>query len=352
MALTTGRWVAVTVLACAAVAVAYLPPRGFEGWPWGDVLTPEYLAARRIGGAMGLEIAALRLLERRDVALAALEPGAVLYVDPAVPARLAHALEEVLARAADSLSRGPVRFAAALFLDTVTIWNGVRITPPRIQPDIRYFLPAATGEATCLTIVTVGPTHRDQALEAEPDEHVPPPASLGDLLGPCGLVAELGPPGPAMATWIRVGFFEGEAGFGARCARGNEDACHHLLFRYLETPPPPVGATRFSVRGGSGPAFGPRFTWGDAALLRGLRDSVGPTRFATLWHAEGDLAAAFELAADVPATRWIQDLVTPEDPAAFRQGDRPSRNVVLQALGLVLLAVLVAGAVAWRRVAS
>jgi hypothetical protein len=197
--------------------------------------------------------------------------------------------------------------------------------------------------------VTVGPTHRDRALEAEPDEPVSPPVSLGDLLGPCGLVGELGPPGRAMAAWIEVGFYEGEAALGGRCARGNEEACHHLLFRYLEAPPPRMGAARFSVRGGSGPAFGHRFTRGDAALLRGLRDSVGPTRFAQLWNAEGDIAAAFERAADVPATRWIQDLVTPEDPAAFREGDRPSRNAVLQGLAVVLAGLLVAFAVAWRR---
>jgi len=156
------------------------------------------------------------------------------------------------------------------------------------------------------------------------------------LLGPCAFLLRYGPPGDAMARWLREGAFHraartevpeaylresaglellGRSSNSAkyvspranRCLEGSRQACLDVFLSGRGGQPPVP--SRVTELWGADPfmAWGQDFALADAALFADLARAFGNERFARFWTSEADPALAFTAAFGVHPGAWVGD---------------------------------------------
>lgn len=215
MALTWRRWVAIFVLACAAVVVWQAPPRP----------DPRVYAASRYVSPLGLQYGwptaaarleaanlRLRLLEIRDSALgprvvAAAKPGLTVVTDRAIPDSIERATRSALDAAWARYGAGTrVPVLVAVVTDTSKYNDGLPMS--HANPVQGYTFPPDSATAACRVLVRVTIPLRPPM---EPELHAMRGRVIRALtlrsanrtmLGPCALYATFGEPGPHVARWL------------------------------------------------------------------------------------------------------------------------------------------------------
>lgn len=339
--------------ACAVIAAVYLPPSGSDLWErWRSLYSSEREYANRLRGDLWRGRQALTLLEFRDSALARATPfveGMRLYIDPAVPNRLADSLRQLVRDSVPGLlDEASPPFVLGVFLDSLRERDGFRALPPQREPLTHYFVPDA-APAPCITITAIGSDIRSSILDLEPGEPFRPPYSLSDLLGPCRYLARLGYPAAPMAEWIRTGMVEGDPVLAARCSRHELPACERVLFRNPYWHPSPWGTEAFSLRGGAGFGVVPRFAPSDRRLLDTFDDSLPAGALPALWASADSIPATFSRVSGIDLRAWYADIIQP-DPRFQPQPAVGVAPVLLAEAALVCgLAFLLAASIAARR---
>lgn len=369
MALTLRHWILAAALGCAAIAAAYLPPRGrSEPFPYYSPQneSPEQRREARLASLVERSHMALRLIAWRDSLLRWVRrhpraPGdaPVLLFDGPITPGAQRKIEEALA----------------------TAWRGLGTTAPDIVVGVvvlgerrggryqLYLLPPSAEGRACLAVIPRrfgtgrGPRTAGQAYWA-----------LSGL-GPCAFYAAFGYPGPFIERWLLARDFDlaydaswplsrtrpadraGWVGASWRerfwfwnnlyrypfptvaCAGGRAEGCRAAVF---DT----AGPLRRSVlpRG----MIERRYSWWDRTrgplerefYLSDLVRQMGRDRFAQFWRSPLAVDSAFFAAMGTPlgewTRRWQADLLTnvPIGPAV-----RPAAA----GLGLLFAALILAG---------
>jgi hypothetical protein len=213
------RWVVAGGVACLALALALLPPRGaqssasarfFSQLPRG---TPARQRAQALADEWRTAEASLRLLtSRRDLAArarAARDRGISLLVlaesgDVAMPApRLADSAAHLAWR---QLALGETKISVVLVLQLMR--GSSASGRPRSEEGIAaYLAPDSTDRTTCIASVPVGPYWmRYYRNDLRGQARVPFDAlvqSLKAAFGPCAFYAAYGTPSKTVRGWLR-----------------------------------------------------------------------------------------------------------------------------------------------------
>ncbi|OLD04775.1 MAG: hypothetical protein AUI99_02355 [Gemmatimonadetes bacterium 13_1_40CM_3_69_22] len=209
-------WLAAALLACGAVAMAYLPPRGaareagVRDEPFRQ--TPARLRAQALAAQWRAANLALRLPEyRRRLQPELLRrrerdaPGPTLLVE--APDSLAAFAHEVLSPALDTVARhlrlGVTKVSVGLVVDLRrTVSANPAETPTQDFAGPAYLFPDSSDRTTCValipawlwtgTLLAVKPPARNPRVEDW----------LRSGLGPCAFYAAYGAPGKGVRRWL------------------------------------------------------------------------------------------------------------------------------------------------------
>jgi hypothetical protein len=339
------RVIVYSLLVCAAVAVAWLPPRT-RTFDFGAVFySPAREMVRRFGARARVETDALILLMQRDEALPNLEPlGSHAYhVGPALPTRLDAETRELL-RTADSVPAhaDAPGIAVSVVVDTLRRWEGASRIPPLRRARIYYLPPVATDGRTCLTVAAIGPDILQTVRETPADQLLSKPWDRRSLLGMCEYYHRFGVPSPTVDSWLLSGTISTGRNLLNRCAHEDMEACIAMLSPEVRSP---WGVTFAAARGnpaGTLPSFGLL----DDQFLSGLIDSLGTDRFQRFWTDPRPIKESFEAAFGIPVARWLHGWARARDPQQqVVPGPRPSARM------LVLTLATIAGSLSWAVVA-
>ena len=205
-------WLAAALLACGAVAVAYLPPRGAEQQPGlGDApirQTPARLRAQGLAAQWRAANLALRLPEYRQRLQPELlrrrerdEPGPALLIEsseslvPLVRERVRPVLDEV----SRQLGLGVTKVSVGLVVDPRRhVSAKAAATPSQDFASPAYLFPDSSDRTTCVALIPAWQWTRTPAGMA--------PATmeywLRTGLGPCAFYAVYGAPGRGVREWL------------------------------------------------------------------------------------------------------------------------------------------------------
>lgn len=375
MALTLRHWVAGTVLVCAAVAVAKLPPseppRATYEPPWRNLgparrrverLHTQIRDAQRELGAAEYRTALLR-----TVRAAAPRPGAppVLVTALKFPPATRRAIEEQLGAIWREI--GPTSGDIAI---------GVVVNDQGMAMQI---LPPATDGHLCAVAIPVEWTLRWMVRSPEPPRPDQLQPWLRNGLGPCAFYAAFGRPGAGVEGWLLargfdlaidmdwisppgadtefnqgVGvapklrvrpFWERDDRYGASldavaCNAWNLARCHAALFDpdtavlYRERRRDPPGVITRSWWRSRGPLYG------GSSYLADLVRTVGRERFQAFWSSPAPVDSAFLSGVGTPIEVWTARWEG-ERMGALPLGSRIRPLSVL--LGLLAAGLCVAG---------
>ncbi|HEX8715619.1 MAG TPA: hypothetical protein VF722_01495 [Gemmatimonadaceae bacterium] len=221
MALTLKRWVAIAVLACAAIAVWQLPPRdgvARAGARTIGTFVPSYGYVRRYGWpdvATKLQSATLhlRLLELRDSVFtthvtASAAPGFRVLVDHEFPDSIQRSVTSAFDaawRGYDAGRRYPV--IAAVVQDTTRTLEGLPMALTSVI-DANVFPPdSATPVCRVLARVRMALSGRSandnlESIRKSVATELVTESTERTILSPCAMYATFGDPGPAVASWL------------------------------------------------------------------------------------------------------------------------------------------------------
>lgn len=300
------RWALAAGLACAALAVVYLPPRGSRART-SEIFMAQYprgtaarARAQRLAEEWRAAEGALQLYVQRralQTAVAAQSP-LVTFSEPArVKRDAAVAADSAFRRAWRQLRLGEtkVRVALVVELDRVATANDRPLSESGIAA---YLAPDSTDRTTCLVFLPVGRywtlRFTDPAMRVPVDQ-------LTDLLrsglGPCGFYAAFGTPGKPVHRWLIARRWD--VGLTLDAARDHEPTilatARHTRW-YWQTV---YGFPPSSVACMAGRAQGCR-----AALLRGASDDgmipvPNVVRADRRWWRQEQFVAAQRFLADV-----------------------------------------------------
>ena len=208
-------WLAAVLLACGAVAVAYLPPRGaargvgLRDEPFRQTtarLRAQALAAQWRTASLALRLPEYRkrlqpeLLRRRERD----EPGPALLVEApdSVAAFARQRLRATLDMVSGQLGLGVTKVSVGLVVD---LWRYVSAnageTPSQDFESPGYLFPDSSDRTTCVALIpawrwtgtlAVQPQVRHQRVED----------MLRTALGPCAFYAAYGTPGRGVRHWL------------------------------------------------------------------------------------------------------------------------------------------------------
>jgi len=208
-------WLAAVLLACGAIAVAYLPPHGAaRGAGWGDApiqQTPARLRAQALAFQWRAASLALRLPQYRARLQPELlrrrardEPGpALLFEAPdSLPAFARETLSAVLDTVSRQLGLGVTKVSVGLVLDLRRNVSGnATETPSQDDVSPAYLFPDSSDRTTCVALIPAWRWMRTLAVQ--------PPVrrqEVKDLLraglGPCAFYAVYGAPSRGVRHWL------------------------------------------------------------------------------------------------------------------------------------------------------
>jgi len=344
-------WLAAVLLACGAVAVAYLPPRGaargvgLRDEPFRQTtarLRAQALAAQWRTASLALRLPEYRkrlqpeLLRRRERD----EPGPALLVEApdSVAAFARQRLRATLDTVSGQLGLGVTKVSVGLVVD---LWRYVSAnageTPSQDFESPGYLFPDSSDRTTCVALIpawrwtgtlAVQPQVRHQRVED----------MLRTALGPCAFYAAYGTPGRGVRHWLakrgydlaRVPLWDRErperpqdsfvmyqdgtrwwwgsvyrfpvtaigclAGRALSCRAavlsGAEEASDDSLPRFLESDP-------------RGWWRGQRLLYSDRYLADVVRE-VGHDRFLRFWNSTDPVDTALATALKMPVGEWTE----------------------------------------------
>ena len=208
-------WLAAVLLACGAVALAYLPPRGAgRKSRWRDQSfgqTPARLRAQALAFQWRAANMALRLPEYRKRLQPELlrrrehdEPGPALLLEAhdSLPAFARARLEATLDTVSRQLGLGVTKVSVGLVVDLrryVSAKAGE--TPSQDVESPAYLFPDSSDRTTCVALI---PAWRwTGTLAAQPPVHSQEVKDwLRTGLGPCAFYAVYGAPGKGVEHWL------------------------------------------------------------------------------------------------------------------------------------------------------
>ena len=385
MARSVIRWVVGAVLACCAVAVALLPPRGPDGRYQEPVPISD---ARRLNRELVRfedALTQLRLLRLKDslprLPARALDPlGRLrLVADPGIPPRAVDALSALGERwwARSAPHDATVAVVVAALIDTAGMVEGYT-RPSPFWTGVSYLLPSGEREPTCFVVIDLG-------VYGLSDFGSPSVVwrrmALGDGTGLCTYYATFGLPGKDVARWLttwrhlpatgtdwsgaepeeRYARWRGYRGTWLDpdflgCAAGDRMRCRRAVWHAPRRTDWPWMLARFEVpdvlsfgryrfygfynRHGLGPA--------GQEYLGDMVGRFGRERFQRFWTSDAPLDDAFAEAMGIPLDEWTMEWARTYVGAFRTAGQLPWGSAVLS---LVLSAALVgvAGLYAGRR---
>ncbi|MDQ6829688.1 MAG: hypothetical protein M3081_12540 [Gemmatimonadota bacterium] len=376
MALTFNRWLAIALVACAAIAYAgrarSASARRFDPLAWLHSGNESRQSASRARLVLEMAVVRARTLARRDSIVPLLHGTAAtpeIRYGPGVPAVVRARLEQAVAREwalVDAAPASGVRVAMLVVLDTAPLPRGVeRIGYQRVA-DQTVFLPSATDQRTCLVTFALGPYAVGPGIHPAFDD------VLDHVLGPCVFYAAFGHPGPAIDAWLRGRHFDlaynaawnrpsiamhrrpgdvddsfdgsGQPLDAVACMGGDRARCVAIVadtatrneFAFLRpTTSPDV--------------IKPSDLWGSDLLLNGqwfLSDIVhehGREKFARFWTSSLPLTGAFQSAMGESFGDWVHSWTTARY-GAMHVGPSPRW---LSAAELFALAIALSLATVW-----
>lgn len=205
------RWVVVALLACLALALAYLPPRGARsaGRPWFTAQVPQNTAARRRAHALAEEWriadAALQLLSARRRLQDAGRGGSlvVLGESAGVFGATARLVDSALHAGWRRLGLGETKVRVAAIIQLAPA------IPARDRPLSEnafgtYLAPDSTDRTTCIAVVPMS-RYWTRVINGDLRESVSFDAVVRFLnagLGPCAFYAAYGTPAKPVRRWL------------------------------------------------------------------------------------------------------------------------------------------------------
>jgi hypothetical protein len=374
VAVSAGRWAAIAVLACLALAAAYLPPQP-ELHPYQppevtgidarlNLINRAYSRAQELTTDLRLRDSVARLIRAGGAQRPALDVV-------------------TLGLKTDEVRRG-FRDAVALVWQQAGPAPGARLivlldVRERRAESAKYVLPAALDGRTCAVSLTreweVAWLRVARSLPTRETNLLP---WLRGALGPCLYFSAFGEPGPYIQTWLeqrgyrvantaewdvsppsirlrdeRVSAREligGELSFDAlSCTDGNVGRCRTAVlsasndgvFRRHERDPRTTGVFRR--------AYWPRSFAIDDRYLASLVHDMGRDRFARFWRSTQPVDSAFQSAFGQPLGEWTARWARAFMPDMPPFGPAPTPVAAVSALLLALGAVAAAGVYVTRR---
>jgi hypothetical protein len=223
MALTPRRWVTIAVLACAALAVWLLPPRGGaptreNRFTFRGVYVDGHGFVRRYGWPdastrLGAATLHLRLLQIRDsvftpAVLSRASKGLTVLTDQRFPDSVAHILTDATEAAWRSSNPGTrVPVVVAFVDDTTHTLDGLPIGANGYGYAHVFTPDSATAACRVVLRLDVDLAHHDTKWARRVANWMLMRGALVQpsqisVLGPCLLYATYGSPGPRVAAWL------------------------------------------------------------------------------------------------------------------------------------------------------
>ncbi len=199
MVLTPVRWLLLTLLSCAAIAAAYLPPADITESPrWSRYTWGDHHESPRTRLAFAAERWAA-LSEREAL------PGSPVAGDvpvlisrgglrPEVGAAVDSLIRNIWRRAPRADSTIRLRVVAAAYGEQIDLWTAALV------PEV--LLPDQTDGRTCLVILPGIYQRGTQSESSQGWWRRNLRREVGGAVAPCVLRAVLGPPGPEIARWL------------------------------------------------------------------------------------------------------------------------------------------------------
>jgi len=388
------RWVLVGLVACFALALAYLPPRGARSRDRSSFFmaqtrqgTPARQRAQAVADEWRTADGSLRLLRAREhfreLARTAWAGTSLVVVSESAGAwitapRIADSAIHVAWR---QLGLGETKVRVAVILKLAADAQG-RDRPLAEEGGAAYLTPDSTDRTTCIAVVSPG-TYWTRGLTGDlwQGRRVP----FDDLvqflkagLGPCAFYAAYGTPGKSVRGWLvsRGWDLALTLDAGARGRQGNSlitmvEPRYPWYWEVIYSVPPtavaclasrPDGCRAAVLSGASDDAAIPfpdimrvDRRWGRVPRLvegqRFLGDvarAVGRDRFLSFWTTalpvDTALAAALKRPVGEWTAEWQRDFVQP-----IRLGPAPPVGGVAMALAIAVLVVTLVAVTASRR---
>jgi hypothetical protein len=357
MARGVTRWITLALAGCAAVAIAYLPPRGTPNSRFRDSFRvavqssriPQPTAARLRAQGLAEEWrgahTAVRLREERrrmETLLAGMpnDSGApVLLITgwDSVPPSVQHVLAAALDSAWRQLGLGATKVRIGVVLELIG-GVGVRAGTPRVEMgETAYLLPDSTDRATCVAMIPMGPYWtrilRGQQAVTPATARFRPEQVIKGGLGPCAFYAAFGAPGKPVRHWLARRQFDLARYPGWDAPLSDEQywplsqgpSPWYWAWLYHQSFPAvacmagrPAGCSTAVLAGADGAMRDslPRLVaesrgwWrsqrliGGDAYLADLARAVGHERFQRFWNSSLDVDTALALAMKAPVGEW------------------------------------------------
>ena len=374
MALTVGRWIAITGVCCLALAVAYLPPQ-----PPRDAIVfraeqpVETARLNLMNNAYQHAENVLGAVRFRDSLSRVVRVGATRARDLAVFVRgtLSDSAQRAFRTAVDRVWQRTHPAPGARLIVVLDI--GTR----RFYQPARYVLPSALDGRTCAVALTL-----DWSAEwlrnppaIERGENLEP--WLLEQLGPCLYYSAFGQPGQHVEEWLRarsyhlanVADWEGppptlrlldepnrldlvvsEMSFDAlACADGRLPRCQSALSSDRYWQPTGLRLKSPEISGYLRRTFWPRNFLGEDRYLSTLIHQMGRERFARFWRSSAPVDSAFALAFGASMDRWTSNWARTVVPELPPLGPAPRGQAVFFALALAALVLTLALSLVGRR---
>ncbi|HEY3279962.1 MAG TPA: hypothetical protein VGJ83_05570 [Gemmatimonadales bacterium] len=337
-------WLLAPLVACAAVALAYLPPRGVRdrgdrGWfgPRAPTPTAARQRAQALAGEWRAAQAAVRLAESRGrLPVAPAEGPALLFVGPdSVPVAPRRRVAAALDSAWHQLGLGETKISVGVVL---------QFRPGADRPGapsergggVAYLLPDSTDRTACVVLLPPGlGLTRWLLSERRPEDRFRLEDWLAASLGPCAFYAAYGAPGKPVRRWLAqrgfdlalapawrdppqgspyVGFF-----VNSMTRTWNWEWVYHQSFPAVACLGGRAGGCREAVLAGAGGDWRDsvprvlvpsRVWWRQQRLIAGERyladvaRAVGPERFVRFWNSPLPVDTALAAALGEPVGEW------------------------------------------------
>jgi len=212
-------WIGAVLLACGALAVAYLPPRATplfgRRYRVLEPPTPYRLRVEALAAAWREADLQIRLLDYRDRLGPELRrrrqleiPGAAVLIDwpEPLPDSVRASIGSVLDTAWARLGLGATKISVAVILASRAD-DKVPGRPPQPQVATAYLLPDTSDRSTCLVYLK-GDYWARQLRTTSPRGDAQFEKLLQSGMGPCAFYARFGSPGRDIARWLSARRFD------------------------------------------------------------------------------------------------------------------------------------------------
>ncbi len=375
MALTLGRWIAITGVCCLALAVAYLPPQAEEKAFVNradqpdevvrlNLLNNAYQQTQNVLGAVRFRDSVSRFV-RGGVGAAAGAHDVVVLIHGALPDSAQRAFRSAVDRVWQRTHPTPGA-RLVVFLDVTKRFYMTR-----------YVLPSALDGRTCTAALTLdwsvqwlrNPPVIERGQNLEP--------WLFEQLGPCLYYVAFGQPGPHIEEWLRARSYQlangadwegppptlrlldepngldlavSEMSFDAlACTDGQLPRCRSTISSEGFWGPIAPRFRSPEVSGFLRRTYWPRNFLGEDRYLSTLVHRMGRERFGRFWRSPAPLDSAFALAFGESIDRWTMEWARSVVPDLPPLGPAPRAQAVLFGLALAALVLMLALSLVGRR---